>query len=317
MEIPRKVQLTGRNTFIVSLPHEWVAKRSVSKGDAVYLSESSDGSLVLSLSEARKELKTVSIEVTSESSEIAMRNVVSAYVGGAGRIVLKGTGTNTIAEEARRVLSGIEIAEEDGNALTLRILAFDDLQIDNVIKRAYNVTMNMFDLGIRFFREGGEVLTEISRKEDEVDRLYLLLLRNVTIGRYLGKESVFKVISAKSIEKVSDHMEEICTYGKAHAPNALIAGLLEKSAKMYSVAFQSLSKAELDRGEFAAAKRAYLADYEKVDGILKKEKDASRMLALRSLAEKCNKVLRYSEDIMESSSDLAFAQMEGAGMEEL
>jgi phosphate uptake regulator len=289
---------------------------SVSKGDAVYLSENSDGSLILSLKEARKELKTVSIEL-SQSSEIAMRNVVSAYVGGAGKIVLKGTGTNSIAEEARRVLSGIEIAEEEGNTLTLRILAFDDLQIDNVIKRAYNVTANMFDLAIKFFRDGGEVLTEISRKEDEVDRLYLLLLRNVTVGRYLGKESVFKVISAKSIEKVSDHMEEICSYGKTHAPNALIAGLLEKSAKMYSVAYQSLSKAELDRGEFAAAKRAYLVDYEKVDGILKKEKDASRMLTLRSLAEKCNKVLRYSEDIMESSSDLAFAQMEGTGLKEL
>ena len=272
-----------------------------------------DGSLAVSLSGERRELRSVSIDVSASSPEISMRNVVSAYVGGAGMIILRGTGTNSIAEEARRVLSGVEIAMEEGDALTLKMLAFDDLQIDNVIKRSYNVTANMFELAGRLFSVGEDVLTEISRKEDEVDRLYLLLLRNVTIGKHLGREAVFKVIAAKSIEKVSDHLEDICQSGKAYAPNSLIAGLLGRSLRMYSVAFQSLSRAALDKGEFAEAKKAYLADYGKVDSTLKKEKDASRMLALRSLADKCNKVLRYSEDLMESSSDLAFAKMDGKG----
>jgi hypothetical protein len=36
------------------------------------------------------------------------------------------------------------------------------------------------------------------------------------------------------------------------------------------------------------------------------------MIVLRSLLEKCTKLLRYSNDIMESGTDLAFANMDEA-----
>jgi len=310
MDIPRKVQLTGRNTYIVSLPHEWVGRWKIAKGSPVYLNENKDGTLTLSLKESKKELWTCTIDVSSGAAEAAMRNIVSAYVAGAGTIVLKGRGVSTIAEEARRVLSGVEITDESGDTLTLRILTFDDINMDGIIKRAFNVTQSMFNLAISAYRDGTDVSVEISRKEDDVDRLYLLLLRNLCIEGYTSKDSIFKSIATKSIEKVSDHLEDICTYGKQVAPNELIAGLLERSKEVYSSAHEALSTNELDRGAFAQAKKAYLADFEKVDGTLKKEKNTSRMLVLRSIAERCNKVLRYSEDILESANDISFAKMQ-------
>lgn len=310
METPRKVQLTGRNTFIVSLPHEWISQRGVSKGDAVYLKDNGDGTLTLSPKPLGRAQKTCSIDVSSGAAVASMRNIVSAYVGGADRIVLRGKGVATIAEEARRLLSGAEIVEEHENDVVLQVLPFKDLQIDGVIGRVFNVTSSMFSLAISAYREGADVLTEIDRKEDDVDRLYLLLLRDLCIGGYSGKEAVFKAITAKSMEKISDHLEDICRSGNAVMPEEQIAVLLEKALTAYAASYQAFSKNGLDTGDYEAAAKAYLAQLEKAEAAAKKEKSQARMLILRSLTEKCTKILRYSNDIMESGTDLAFAQME-------
>jgi phosphate uptake regulator len=310
MELPRKVQLTGRNTFIVSLPHEWVSVRGVSKGDAVYFRDNQDGTLTLSPKALGRQQKTCAIDVSAGTKVASMRNIVSAYVGGADRISVRGKGMAAAAEEARHILSGVEITEEREDEVVLRVLPFDDLRIDGVLGRMFSLTNSMFTLAISAFRDGTDVLTEIDRKEDDSDRLYLLLLRDLCIGSYPGKESVFKAIAAKSMEKVSDHLEDICRSGKGAMPDAHVAGLLEKASAAYSAAYRSFSKNGLDTAEYEEAARAYLADLEKAEAAAKKEKSQARMLILRSLTEKCTKTLRYSNDIMESGTDLAFAQME-------
>ncbi|MCI0503302.1 phosphate uptake regulator PhoU [Candidatus Micrarchaeota archaeon] len=311
MDAPRKIQITGRNTFIVSLPHEWITKRSVNKGDAIYLNENGDGTLTLSLKQAKKGVKSCTIEVSKNAAEAAMRNIVSAYVGGAGTIVLRGQGMSTIAEEARRVLAGVEITDETGDALTLRVLSFEDINIDGIIKRAFNVTNSMFELSAAAYSEkGADVFTEISRKEDDVDRLYLLLLRTMCVEGFSSREAVFKAIAAKSIEKVGDHLLDICLDAKEAGPYPLVAGLLERSAKVYASAYRALSTNELDRGQFTEAKNEYMAYLQKAESGLKKESDKTRMLALKAVLDKSLKIIRYSEDMIESSTDMYFARME-------
>jgi phosphate uptake regulator len=310
MEVPRKIQLTGRNTFIVSLPHAWVSQRGVSKGDALYFTQNSDGTLSLSLKQAGKAQKNCVLDVSEGAGEATMRNIVSAYVSGADRITLRGRDNATIAEEARRLLSGVEITEEHGDEIVLRVLPFEKLDISGVISRAFNVTNSMFGLAIDACRNGTDVLTEVGRKEDDVDRLYLLVLRDLCIGNYSGKESVFKAIAAKSVEKVSDHLEDICRCGKDIMPNTHLCTLLEKASAAYAAAYKSFSSGTQEAATYEKAAREYLAQLELVETALKKEKSPARMLAMRSLAEKCTKVLRYSNDIMESGNDLAFAHME-------
>ncbi len=312
MEVPRKIQLTGRNTFIVSLPHKWISQRGVSKGDALYFTENSDGTLVLSLKQAGKAQKSCAIDVSSGMGEANMRNIVSAYVGGADRITIRGKGMATVAEEARRILSGVEITDERDDEIVLRVLPFENLDIDGVINRIFNVTSSMFVLATRAYKEGADVLTEIGRKEDDADRLYLLLLRDLCIGAYSGKESVFKAIAAKSMEKVSDHLEDICGSAGGVAPSRIVAELLERASVAYSAAYRTFSKNELDMSEYEKAAKEYLACMQKAEAALKKEKNQTKMLVLRSLVEKCTKLLRYSNDIMESGADLAFANMENA-----
>jgi phosphate uptake regulator len=309
MESSRRVQLTGRNTYIISLPHEWVIKNKIVKGAEVFLVEVGSNTLNLSLSPTKKEFKTCTIEVSRASVESSMRNIVSAYVGGAGKIILKGMEMSSIAEEARRVLSGVEITEETSEYLTLKVLTFDDIDVDGIIKRAFNVTQSMFELAITAYREDADVFIEIAKKEDDVDRLYLLLLRILGLGNF-NRDFIFKASSAKSIEKISDHLEDICASEKQVGKTPIVADLISQAAIVYTVAYQAFSKNELDRGQFADAKKEYMTRFARAEAALKKEKNISRALTLRALLEKCNKILRYSEDIMETSSDMYFARME-------
>ena len=310
MNLPRKIQLTGRNTYIVSLPHEWVSKNGISKGDAVYLNDNGDGTMMLSPKESRKELKSCSIDVSKDTHDVSMRNIVAAYVGGAGTIILRGKDMSTIAEEARRVLSGVEITDESADSLTLRVLAFEDINIDGIIKRAYNVTHSMFGLSVAAYSgEGSDVLTEVSRKEDDVDRLYLLLLRTTSIEGFASRKEVFKLISAKSIEKIGDHLLDICAAAKEEAPNPDVVSLLELGSEMYSSAYRVLESSELDRGEYAQRRMEFKTQLERAESALKKEKDAKTALSKKAMLERCRKILRYSEDMMESSTDMYFAAL--------
>ncbi|MFH0885260.1 MAG: phosphate uptake regulator PhoU [Candidatus Micrarchaeota archaeon] len=310
MNLPRKIQLTGRNTYIVSLPHEWVAKSGISKGDAAFLTENGDGTLTLSLKENKKELKSCTIDVSKDTHDVSMRNIVAAYVGGAGTIILRGKDMSTIAEEARRVLSGVEITDESADSLTLRVLAFEDIKIDGIIKRAYNVTHSMFALSVAAYSdEGPDVFTEMSRKEDDVDRLYLLLLRTTSIEGFTSRKEVFKLIAAKSIEKIGDHLLDICAVAGDEAPDPDVVRLLEKGSEMYSSAYRVLESNELDRGEYAQRRMEFKTQLEKAESALKKEKDAKTALSKKAMLERCRKILRYSEDMMESSTDMYFAAL--------
>lgn len=286
--------------------------KGLNKGDSLYFADNGDGSLILAPKRSGRSEKKYSITVSSTDPSSAsyhesMRNIVAAYVSGAGSILLKGEGTNTIAEEARRILSGVEISEENGNELTLQILSFENLSADGIMKRLFNVTSSMFGLALDATKSGKDLSVEISRKEDDVDRLYLLLIRNLCTSSYPAGEPVFRAIAAKSMEKVSDHLEDFSAHPELF-PNLQIHGLLAKASKVYSAAFESFSSAEHDSGEFSKAIDDFYHDYDSMDRLLKKEKNQSNLLALKSLSEKCKKIVKYSEDIMESGEDLSFSK---------
>ncbi|MBI5347156.1 MAG: phosphate uptake regulator PhoU, partial [Candidatus Aenigmarchaeota archaeon] len=184
--------------------------------------------------------KRHNISVSKDALDHAIRNIVSAYVSGASTIILKGEGMYTVAEEARKVLSGVEITDETESLIIMKIRTdFVDLQYDTILRRIYNITRSMFSLTIKSFEGAEKHLEEINRKESEVDRLYLLALRQVSSSssRPAQDEAVFKSIAAKAIEKISDHIETIYTSGDRFMPNKEIARLLAKALDVYGAAY--------------------------------------------------------------------------------
>ncbi|MFH1520017.1 MAG: phosphate uptake regulator PhoU [Candidatus Micrarchaeota archaeon] len=308
MNLPRKIQLTGGNTYTVSLPHEWIDRLKIKKGDHVYITDNTDGTLTFSTKQTKSDTKVYTINIT-EGTHATMRNIVAAYIGGATKIVLKGKGTAIVAEQARQILSGVEIIEENDEGIVLSIVKFDDLDIDDIMKREFNVTKSMFGLVSDVCRGHGN-LVEVSKKEEAVDRLYILVLRNLILSATKQKEAIFKAVVAKSIEKVGDHLVDLCKSAEDAGRSEWLADLVDCACDVYTQAFETFAKNEPNSKNFKNAMTKYKEIYHKADAILKKEKNVSKMLILLILLEKCNKVIRYSEDIMESNTDIIFARME-------
>lgn len=307
MDDLRKIQLTGRNTYIVSLPHSWISRNNIEKGQGVNIAENDDGTLLVSLNQKDKDLGSVTL-TSSKNSPNTMRNLVSAYVSGCGKIVLKGENISTIAEEARRVLSGVEITDESNNELVLRILTFDDLNVDGIIKREFNVTNSMFTIVANRLNGSDDSEVEISRKEDDVDRLHLLLLRQVCLGTSSLRSVLFRVMISKSIEKMSDHLEELYLSGKEIGKNEELSKLVLVAQNLFSLSYDCFANSKIESPEYTQTRNEFLKLVSSFEEGLKKKKDKSEILALQSLLEKCIKLLRYSEDIVESSVDLTFSQ---------
>lgn len=315
MELPRRIQITGKNTYILSLPHSWIEKSKISRGTVVYIKENTDGSLRLTTNPDKEEGRQCTISVSANALSHAIRNIVSAYVSGASTIVLKGEEPYTLAEEARKVLSGVEITDETEHVIVMKIRTdFVDLQYDSIVRRVYNITKAMFSLTIKAFGEGERHAEELKRKESEVDRLYLLALRQIasSSARPAHDEAVFKSIAAKSIEKVSDHLEAIYVSGDALMPNKEIARLLAKSLDVYSAAYGFFADGKPSVVEFETEKDEFMILYERLEGSIKKEKDMKKVLALKSIYDMCLKIVRSSADIVESGNDLLFSKVGGA-----
>ena len=80
----RRIQKTGRNTFIVSLPKKWADRHNVKAGTLAYVTENDDGALRIDVHGAAKS----NIAVVDADGEQSLRNVISAYIAGAEHIIL-------------------------------------------------------------------------------------------------------------------------------------------------------------------------------------------------------------------------------------
>lgn len=203
----RKVQLTGGSTFTVSLPKSWAERNGITRGDAVFVKESGD-SLTISSGAGTGE-KTVEIEGRDE--EDLERRVIAAYVNGYRTMRVECSGREK--EAAKSIVSklmGTEIIEEGVGHLEVEDL-LDPFQLDSRkgLKRMHLMSRDMHRDAAKSFGDP-ELAQDVVRRDDEVDRLYLLIARQFSLLKGEGVEDHFEVLmAARGIERIADHAYKI------------------------------------------------------------------------------------------------------------
>ena len=243
----RKLQFTGGSSFIVSLPKDWVEKAGLKAGSSVHIAAENDGSLRLSprLIEARS--KEAAIE--KGTTENTLRRILAAYIAGADSIVVKGKDTAEVCEEARLRLSGLEIVEEQRDRTVMRVLAHEEeLNYDVLLKRLYVVSEVLCNLAIRTVSKNEDVKLEAQRRDNDADRLYLLIMRCLYNNPCTNVP--MKTLVAKGMERVADHAEVICMRAGRIAPDAVLAALLKDTVQLYSEAFKAVTEGKYDEHIF-------------------------------------------------------------------
>ncbi len=302
----RRIQKTGKSTYIISLPKSWADRNGIKAGTEAAISENEDASLTISM-RSRNEDYVARIN-NSKNVEKSLQRIIAAYLAGANRIVLKGDNSATVAEEARLLLSGVEISEEKSDEITLDIFYKDkNIGIDALLRRMHTGCLTLIQLCSRMKEGETELKDEVERREKEIDRLYILLLRALSMENMRPALTISKALAAKSIERISDHAEGIAKELPGGSDSrqttealSLIGSVYEKVMDNF---FAEASPEELhDLNSECKRKLARL--YSQSD----KEENRKKRDATRGVLERCIRIAEYVDDLMEMTDDMIAAK---------
>ena len=144
----RKIQFTGRSTYIISLPKKWMEEMNLKAGDAVNIVREANNSL--SIIPHTEGISNIVNEATgtvlyADGGDSLKRKIISVYLAGYKLIHLKSnTGRikpaqrDAIREVVRRNLVGTEIITDSSDMITIQVLiTLPELSVNTAVRRMF------------------------------------------------------------------------------------------------------------------------------------------------------------------------------------
>ncbi len=188
-----RVQRTGRSSLAVTLPKSWTKALNIHVGDPVALRQRGDGTLELNFSGPREgdeaSTRRVVVDATGARTGTIGRLLVGAYVSGQDRIVV----TN-LSPEARRDMSEIDRVVKHLVGTSLVSDSVDQLEYEVYVDPSkyqhltlHNRLSQMLHMEVDLLRRfldarDARLLAQLRPIEDEVDRFYYLIVRQVHLA---------------------------------------------------------------------------------------------------------------------------------------
>jgi phosphate uptake regulator len=209
----RKVQSTGRGSYIISLPKGWVQDSGLKKGSEIDFNVQADSSLALvprKLKEKYEEeedtkLKEYYINAEPEEEDLhsTLRMIKALYVISADiiRVHFKGVKDaakckNEIRQFARDTLLGAEIINEDQDEITLQILIkHSEFPIEKAVRRMAILALSANRDAIEALKNPSQALFQsVINAHNDVNRLGHYVVRQLKFGieRNLFRELGFR-----------------------------------------------------------------------------------------------------------------------------
>jgi len=327
----RRVQVTGRGSYIVSLPKPWVEEAGLRKGGRIEFSKQENWGLTLTPFGSTKfddERARCTISLPPNIDPDALtRLIISLYVTGYATIEIRSKSGNhtatvrdTIRDVARGKLVGTELVTESAQSATLQVLlSYPQLLVPDALRRMLSILGAMQQDAMQAFsRIDKEAANQVVKIDDEIDRFSLYVIRQLkwavkhpTLLSRIGLASPveclgYRIIS-KSVERSADHAARI-------AVNVLLlqqppspalfkeANMLsQQSSKMMETALRALFANDYRLAETVLLERDKVTDLEArlVERLLKEKLPAGDLSALRLISESLRRIGEYATDVAE------------------
>ncbi len=214
----RKVQVTGKSTFVVSLPKKWAINLGINSGSLIHMYPQEDGSLLLTSNGGPAPQDPKSLNIDGRAGEQLIRDIIATYVAGYRVIELK---SKSITPEQKsditaivKKLIGIEIIEETHERIVIQDISNPgDMPIDMSFRRMYIKVQWTLDSIIRAMRgDDISLASEVISQDDEIDRLHLLISKqfmDILLHSRISEKSELGLIGAFYYRLASDHLERM------------------------------------------------------------------------------------------------------------
>jgi len=191
----RKIQFTGKSSYIISLPKQWIIDLGLKQGDQIKIIRKGSSTLELYPPKfesriQKKEDATIEIKSEEDASSI-VRKLISLYFLGYKTIHVKPKDgrlspnqRNTVKEAVKRMLMGSEIISDSINGITVQVLVnLLELSVDGAFKRMLHLAESMSSDAILSVKENNsELAQEVINTDDEVDRFGFYIIRQLKIA---------------------------------------------------------------------------------------------------------------------------------------
>ncbi|MEM2087789.1 MAG: PhoU domain-containing protein [Thermoproteota archaeon] len=324
----RKIQLTGKSTYIVSLPKSWVNRMGLKAGDQLAISEN-NVSLILTPKELVKPEKPAEATIKisqKDNPDTIMRKIIALYLTGYNLIRVKTLGENIISLQrnlikdlTRRKLVGVETISDSENEIVLQILvSYPELSVENALRRMCLITASMHSDALQALRESDVKLArDVIALDDEVDRFSLYVIRQLKIAvqnekilREIGlsnpKDCLGYRIIVKFVERIADHAvkiaENVISIG-GNIETPILKKLSEMSIFAISIfndAVKSLYERNYLLADSVVSKSKTISPMEgELMKLISRRTDAAKISGLRMIIESIRRTIEYASDIAE------------------
>ena len=326
----RKIQFTGKSSYIISLPKQWIRELGLKRGDQIRIARQGSSSLQIYPPKfhskiSQKEDATIEIDIEEEPKSI-IRKLISLYFLGyktinvkpkTGR--LKPAQRTAIKGAVKRMLMGSEIISDFTGGITIQVLVnLLELSVDGAFKRMIHLAKSMLNDAILAVKEENlDLADEVINTDDEVDRFGFYIIRQLKIAiqnEHMLKEMGFSNsrdclgyrIVVKNIERTGDHAVHIAN-DLIEFKKSIKTEILEKIQEMTDFAVAVLDDAclSLFKGDYAQAEQTIKKSTEitkfekKVLNTTKSLKDDEDVFRVRRMVEDVRRIAEYASDIAE------------------
>jgi phosphate uptake regulator len=231
----RKVQRVGHSTLTVSLPRDWVRQVGLKQGGVVTLRLSEFGELIVTPgSEMESEEMTVckiNADVCKDR-DLVTRLITGNYILGRDTIIVSSS-TELTAEQLNEIrnstrrLSGLGIVEQTPKEAVIQcFLDPSKFPITGLLSRLHKVAVSMLETAMQALMDRKfSLAVEVLELENEADRLYWLILRQIfraiskiPLSRHVGIESATNAVGYRAVSK---YLEEIADCSESIANQIL------------------------------------------------------------------------------------------------
>jgi len=329
-EETRKIQFTGKSSYIVSLPKRWIMDLGLKQGDPINVVRQGSSTLQISPTQYHaKSLKTedaiFEVGLDDDDSKI-VRRLISLYFLGFKTIQVKPKAGRfkpaqraAVKDAVKKMLMGTEIISDSTSGITIQVLVnLIELSVNGAFKRMMHLANTMMSDALLAIQESNyDLAQEIINTDDEVDRFGFYIIRQLKIAiqnehmlQDMGLKNARNCLGyrlvVKNIERTGDHAviiaKDLLEFKKPIKKEILvkIRDMSEFALSLLDDSCLALFKEDHIEAENLIKKSTDITKFEKkaLDST-KSLKDDEEIFRIRRMVENIRRIAEYASDISE------------------